>query len=78
VTQLRFAFKSSSLIRFAKAALVLSTGLSAFLAGAGNILDPNTNLELVVHVLSMDTVFSSSHSGWWAITSSIRTRRCFG
>jgi predicted small integral membrane protein len=71
VTQRRFAFKTSWLIRFAKAALVFSMGLFAFLAGAGNILDPNTNLAFVVHVLSMDTVFSPSHSGWRAITSSM-------
>jgi predicted small integral membrane protein len=69
VTQPPFAFKTSSVIRFAKAALVFSMGLFAFLAGAGNILDPDTNLEFVVHVLSMDTVFSPSHSGWRAITS---------
>jgi len=69
VTQPPFGFKTNGLIRFAKAALVFSMGLFALLAGAGSILDPKTNLEFVVHVLSMDTVFSPSHSGWRAITN---------
>ena len=64
-----FAFKTSWLIRLTKAVLVFSMGLFAFLAGAGNILDPDTNLAFVVHVLSMDTVFSPGHSRWRAITN---------
>jgi predicted small integral membrane protein len=70
VTRPPFGFKANELIRFAKAALVFSMGLFALLAGAGNIVAPGTNLAFVVHVLSMDTVFSSSHSGWRAITTS--------
>jgi predicted small integral membrane protein len=77
VTRPPFGFKANELIRFAKAALVFSMGLFALLAGAGNIVDPGTNLAFVVHVLSMDTVFSSSHSGGGGRSPPPRcTRRC--
>jgi predicted small integral membrane protein len=69
VAQPPFVFKTNSVIRLAKATLVFSMGLFAFLAGAGNVLDPDTNLDFVVHVLSMDTVFSPGHSRWRAITN---------
>jgi predicted small integral membrane protein len=77
MTQPRPAFTASSLIRIAKVALLFSTGLFALLAGAGNLLDPAPNLEFVVHVLSMDTVFSPSQSAWRAITSPILHRMAF-
>jgi predicted small integral membrane protein len=69
MNQPRPAFTASSLIRTAKAALVFSMGLFALLASAGNLLEPDPNMQFVVHVLSMDTVFSPTHSAWRAITS---------
>ena len=76
VAQCRSAHRGSvrfgySLIRVAKAALALSMGLFAGLAGAGNLLDPDANMAFVMHALSMDTVFSASHLAWRVITSPV-------
>jgi hypothetical protein len=71
VNNFRVPFKAGPLIRIAKAALVFSVGLFALLAGVGNLIDPAPNLEFVVHVLSMDTVFSPVRSAWRAITNPV-------
>lgn len=62
-------FNAGRLIRFAKAVLIFSMGLFALLAATGNLLDPDANMAFVVHVLSMDTVFSPSGSAWRGITN---------
>lgn len=70
-------FNPSRLTRIAKAALVFSMGLLALLAATGNLLDPDANMAFVVHVLSMDTVFSPGDSPWRAITSPLLHRMVF-
>lgn len=44
------------MIRFAKIVLALSAGILILLVGVDNILDYNTNFEVVKHVLTMDAV----------------------
>ena len=74
VAQCRSAHRGSvrfgySLIRVAKAALALSMGSFAGLAAAGNLVDSDTNMAFVVHVLSMDTVCTAGQPVWRAVNS---------
>lgn len=57
------------LVRLAKVLLTVSLGLFALLVGTDNLLDYETNLVFVQHVLSMDTTFADSALRWRAITS---------
>lgn len=56
-------------IRAAKIALVAAIALFATLVAFGNLTDYATNFAFVEHVLSMDTIFPSSHIGYRAIAS---------
>jgi len=44
-------------------------GLFAGLAAAGNLVDSDTNMAFVVHVLSMDTVCTAGQPVWHAVNS---------
>jgi len=56
-------------IRAAKIAMVAAIALFATLVAFGNVTDYGTNFVFVQHVLSMDTIFPSSHIGYRAVIS---------
>ena len=56
-------------IRVAKIAMVAAIALFATLVAFGNVTDYGTNFVFVQHVLSMNTIFPSSHIGYRAVTS---------
>lgn len=56
-------------IRAAKIATVAAIALFASLVAFGNVTDYGTNFVFVQHVLSMNTIFPSSHIGYRAVTS---------
>ena len=56
-------------IRISKVAMVAAIALFATLVTFGNLTDYQTNFVFVQHVLSMDSIFPTSHIGYRAITS---------
>ena len=57
------------IIRIAKILMVASVGLLIVLIGLNNVLDYQTNFEVVRHILSMDTIPADSPLRWRAIAS---------
>lgn len=55
-------------VRLSKMLVTFSLGVFALLVGIDNLIDYNTNLTFVQHVLSMDTTFPESALRWRAIT----------
>lgn len=62
-------FTTEFCLRLAKVLITGSISLFAFVAGLSNVFDPNTNLEFVVHVMAMDSVFPDNTFAWRAIKS---------
>lgn len=59
------------LIRICKTALVFAMAVYFSLIAFNNLTDYNTNYVFIKHVLSMDTVFPTTHTTWHAIHSPI-------
>ncbi|MCX7898743.1 MAG: DUF2165 domain-containing protein [Methylocystis sp.] len=64
------------MIRIAKIALTLLASIVLFLVGLDNLLDYDTNLEVVKHILSMDAVPSGPLS-WRAIHDPAAQQYCY-
>lgn len=68
---------TSRIIRITKIALLAFFGIYAGLVVIGNIVDPNSNLTFVNHVLSMDTTFQNPELEGRAITNAALHRVAF-
>jgi len=64
-------------IRAAKVATVAAIALFASLVAFGNLTDYDTNLAFIQHVLTMDTIFTSSTIKYRAITDPALQRAAY-
>ena len=62
-------FDTSLIMRIAKIALLFFFGTYAALVAFGNVVDPQSNLVFIEHVLSMDTTFKKPELMWRAISN---------
>ena len=65
----KLTFDASQVIRLSKIALLMFFGVYAGLVSYSNLIDPQTNLLFIEHVLSMDTTFQKPELMGRAMTS---------
>jgi predicted small integral membrane protein len=65
-------------LRISKTLLVSFVALFALLVGVDNLVDYQTNYEVVRHVLSMDSLVGDTSLSWRAITSDTLHRLAYG
>ena len=65
----RLSFDTPQVIRLTKIALLIFFGGYAGLVSFSNLIDPQTNLVFIQHVLSMDTTFQKAELMGRAMTS---------